>query len=118
MLKQTVLILGLILGLGVHAAEQSTEQTEVLEYVTRTAKDYCSPTNIDCINTFSLQMMASYKDGEKDSKSRFKNDTLIRRYENRLMTLECIPAQANYKDLCTSMVDRLVDAYNRGLSKR
>ena len=117
MLKQTVLILGLTMGLGVHA-EQSTESTEVLEYVTRTAKDYCSPTNIDCINTFSLQMMASYKDGVMDAKSRFKNETLIRRYESKLMVLECIPAQARYKDMCVSMVDRLVDSYNRGLSKR
>lgn len=117
MAKKSVLILGLVLSLGVNAAP-STESTEVLDYVTRTAKDYCSYNNQECVNTFSLQMMASYKDGVTDSKSRFRNDTLLNRYETRLMVLECIPAEAKYKNSCTSMVDRLVDSYNRGLSKR
>ncbi|BAQ22768.1 valyl tRNA synthetase modifier [Edwardsiella phage PEi20] len=53
-----------------------------------------------------------------DSRSRFREGTLSKRYEDRLLTTECIPSDEKYKSVCESMVDRLVDSYNRGLNSK
>lgn len=117
MLKQISLVLGLVLSLGVHATE-SKKMTDVMDYVQRTAKDYCAPSSTDCINEFSMQMLSAFKDGQGDARSRFRESTLSQRYENKLLTTECIPSDDKYKEVCASMVDRLVDAYNRGLNSK
>lgn len=107
-------VLGMLLiSTGVFASSDN----DIFSYVDRTVKDYCS-TNKECREEFSKQMLFAYKDGEQDSKSRFKNDTLIKRYERKIKTLECTQADTKYKSACDSMVDRLVDSYNRGLSNR
>lgn len=117
MIKSISLAVCLCLSLGVSASEK-TNMTDVMDYVNRTAKDYCSPKNTSCINEFSMQMLASFKDGQSDSRSRFREKTLSSRYEDRLITTECIPSEERYKDVCYSMVDRLVDSYNRGLNSK
>ena len=118
MIKQLSLVVCLALSPGVFAAENAKSMTDIMDYVQRTAKDYCSPTNQDCINEFSMQMLSSFKDGQLDARSRFREQTLSERYEKRLLTTECIPSDAQYKDVCQSMVDRLVDSYNRGLNSK
>lgn len=122
MLKQIALAVCLTLSMGVSANPEievtKSNMTDILEYAKRTAKDYCSPANVDCILEFSNQVMSSYKDGQMDARSRYREKALSERYENRLMTTECIPSDAQFKDVCTSMVDRLVDAYNRGLNAK
>lgn len=115
MLKQITLALGLALSLGVSAASNTTD---IIEYANRTAKDYCSPQNTQCISEFSSQVIMAFKDGQMDARSRFRENTLSKRYEDRLLTTECIPSDDKYKDVCTSMVDRLVDSYNRGLNSK
>lgn len=117
MFKKLVLALCLTVGVS-HAASDSKQMTDVMEYVQRTAKDYCPPKNASCINEFGMQMLASFKDGQSDARSRFHENTLSRRYENRLLTTECIPSDKKYKAVCESMVDRLVDSYNRGLNSK
>ncbi|AZV01014.1 valyl tRNA synthetase modifier [Escherichia phage vB_EcoM_005] len=49
---------------------------------------------------------------------RMKEKTLSKRYEQRLNVTECIPSDKKYKEMCASMVDRLVDSYNRGLNSK
>lgn len=93
------------------------DYTTITEYANRTAKDYCG-TNAECKSDFSQKLIWAYKDGESDSKSRFKNTTLLKRYEKKWYTIECSSAKDEDKCLCYSMVDRLVDSYNRGLSNR
>lgn len=115
MLKQITLALGLTLSLGVSA---STDMSEIIDYANRTAKDYCAPQNTQCISDFSSQVIVAYKDGQMDSRSRFREGTLSKRYESRLLTTECIPSDEKYKSVCESMVDRLVDSYNRGLNSK
>ena len=112
------LALGLFLVLGVNSAIASSDMTDILEYAQRTAKDYCSPNNTACINEFSNQVIIAFKDGQLDSKSRFREHTLSKRYEKRLLVTECIPSDDKYKEVCESMVDRLVDSYNRGLNSK
>ncbi|QEG12641.1 valyl-tRNA synthetase modifier [Klebsiella phage PhiKpNIH-6] len=116
-MKKLSLALGLFLCLGVNAA-QSTDKSSILEYAHRTAKDYCSPKNVQCITEFSNQVIMAFKDGQMDSRSRFRENSLSDRYENRLLTTECIPSDVKYKEICESMVDRLVDSYNRGLNSK
>lgn len=115
MLKQITLALSLTLSLGVSA---STDMSDIIDYANRTAKDYCSPTNTQCIAEFSSQVIVAYKDGQMDGRSRFREKTLSKRYESRLLTTECIPSDDKYKTVCESMVDRLVDSYNRGLNSK
>lgn len=116
MLKHITLALGLTLSLGVSAS--STDMTDVIEYANRTAKDYCAPANTQCISEFSSQVIVAFKDCQMDSRSRFREKTLSKRYEDRLITTECIPSDEKYKAVCESMVDRLVDSYNRGLNSK
>lgn len=118
MFKQVSLVVCLAIAPGVFAKESPKSMTDIMEYVQRTAKDYCSPTNQECINEFSMQMLSSFKDGQSDARSRFREQTLSDRYEKRLITTECIPSDSKYKDVCQSMVDRLVDSYNRGLNSK
>lgn len=91
--------------------------TEVSEYVNRTAMDYCGK-NKSCQSEFAQKLIYAYKDGENDTNSRYKNDTLIKKYAKKWDVLECSVAEAKDKSACHSMVDRLVDSYNRGLSTR
>lgn len=107
-----------MLASGVVNASDPKQMTDMMDYVQRTAKDYCSPKNTDCINEFSMQMLSAFKDGQIDARSRFRENTLSKRYESRLLTTECIPSDDKYKDVCASMVDRLVDSYNRGLNSK
>ena len=115
MVKSLALTLGLTFSLGVMA---STDMSDVLEYANRTAKDYCSPVNTQCITEFSNQVIMAFKDGQMDARSRFGGDILSKKYENRLLVTECIPSDEKYKSACESMVDRLVDSYNRGLNSK
>lgn len=98
-------------------AHADLSYTDVTDYVNRTAEDYCGK-NKKCSKDFSQQLLFAYKDGEKDKSSRFKNDTLLKRYESKWKTLECSSAEYKNKAACLSMVDRIVDSYNRGLSSR
>lgn len=116
MFKTISLAVLLSLSLGVNAAE--SPDNNILEYAKRTAKDYCSPKNTDCILEFSNQIIVAFKDGQNDGNSRFKGNTLSARYEKRLMVTECVPSDKAYRDVCESMVDRLVDSYNRGLNTK
>lgn len=117
MLKYTLLAICLVVSSGVFAAP-TDKTTDIMDYAKRTAKDYCAPTNVDCINEFSNQVIIAYKDGQMDAKSRYRENSLSSRYEKRLLVTECIPSDDQFKEACTSMVDRLVDAYNRGLNAK
>lgn len=94
-----------------------TKFTDVHQYAERTAKDYCG-TSMECKIDFSQKILWAYKDGEAAGKSRFKNETLLKRYEEKWYSTECAVAPQEDKDKCYSMVYRLSDAYNRGLSTR
>ena len=115
MTKPLILAFGLLISLGASAV---SDMTDIIDYANRTAKDYCSPKNVVCINEFSNQVIVAYKDGQMDAGSRFRENTLSRRYENKLMNTECIKSDDQYKKVCASMVDRLVDSYNRGLNSK
>ena len=117
-MKKLSLALGLFLVLGVSQSQASQDISDVLDYAKRTAKDYCAPKNTECIAEFSNQVVIAFKDGQMDARSRFRENTLSKRYENRLLVTECIPSDDKYKEVCESMVDRLVDSYNRGLNSK
>lgn len=115
MLKHTTLALGLLISTGVFA---SNDMNSIINYASRTAKDYCNPRNTECINEFSSQVIIAFKDGEQDSSSRYSGEVLSKRYEKRLVAQVCVPSDTKHKDACLSMVDRLVDSYNRGLNSK
>lgn len=118
-MKKIVSVVLVLISMGVNSVSAAdTSMTDILEYAQRTAKDYCSPKNTRCINEFSNQVIISYKDGQMDSRSRFKDHSLSKRYESRLLLTECIPSDEKYRTICESMVDRLVDSYNRGLNSK
>lgn len=117
-MKKLSLALALFVTMGAAASSTSDNMTDVLDYAKRTAKDYCAPENADCISEFSNQVIMSFKDGQMDGRSRFRENTLSKRYESRLLVTECIPSDEKFKAICESMVDRLVDAYNRGLNSK
>lgn len=106
-------LLALLLVIPLVAVAE-TNKVDILDYVNRTAKDYCGK-NLECNKNFSQSLIIAYKDGEKDSNSRYKPNTLLTRFEKKWQTLECTSA-ASSKDACYSMVDRLADAYMRGLN--
>lgn len=115
MTKILVLCIGLISFSA--SASADTSYTEIREYVNRTAADYCGK-NKACQAEFAQKLIYAYKDGERDKLSRYKNDTLLKRYAKKWNTLECSVAEEKDKAACHSMVDRLVDSYNRGLSTK
>jgi hypothetical protein len=119
MIKQAALAI-LLVSPGVYASVQADDtNNSIIEYATRTAKDYCDPKNVDCIIEFSSKITAAFKDGQNDVEHRrLKEKTLLKRYEQKLNVSECIPSDKKYRELCASMVDRLSDAYSRGLNSK
>ncbi|AEN93743.1 valyl-tRNA synthetase modifier [Escherichia phage Bp7] len=118
MIKQMTIALMLIAP-GVLASQVDDSNNSIVEYATRTAKDYCHPSNTECVIEFSSKITAAFKDGQNDVEHRrMKEKTLSKRYEQRLNVTECIPSDKKYKEMCASMVDRLVDSYNRGLNSK
>lgn len=123
MIKQMTIALMLIAP-GVLASQVDDSNNSIVEYATRTAKDYCHPSNTECIIRFSSKITAAFKDGQNDVEHRrMKEKTLSKRYEQNTYLAECVPSDKRfsdkkYKEMCTSMVDRLVDSYNRGLNSK
>lgn len=119
MVRVITLAIGLVFSTGGTASVQSDDNNSIIEYATRTAKDYCASSNVDCVIRFSAKLTAAYKDGQNDVEhTLMKKSTLSNKYEKKLFEMDCILSSAKYKAACTSMVDRLVDSYNRGLNSK